>query len=486
MKKVVILSIFSLLLSVYTYSQEKGFQYIIDNGFTDGPGRFEVDHNGNMIGPIFTRHTPEDKGYVRLMKINMDGDTTVKIFAKQDTTLAFHQILPVDGGYFIIGHIALDTGYPRLSTLYTLFLDFDYNIVWERILNTGIGFTQGKACLQTKDGNFLVGESGKEGGTTNKKMLLVTLSPHGDSLSSRVFDPLERGTIQSMALSSDSSIIYLFGINFYFQSGLTRHCIAMDTSLNILNHWKLKGSSVFTGKRYVDNNFIVGTDDGKIDPEHQVPYHFLRPIIMDSAMNILHTNETLCYSDTTSSPAVKCLDFYYPESIYFGGTFNPSLGYPKNWIYVAKLNDTLGLIWEKYIGGDNNYYTSSINATPDGGVLLSAVHAYPVPDSYSTTDAILIKLTPEGSITGNSGEYKPMIQEAIVYPNPGKDNLYVRTALKDCSIQLFDAQGRVVRQSALSSHVSSIDMSNLPAGNYLYRIIQSNDKHVLSGSWIKH
>ncbi len=486
MKKVVILSIFSLLLSVYTYSQEKGFQYIIDNGFRDGPGRFEVDHNGNMIGPIFTQLTPDDKGYVRLMSINMEGDTSVKIFAKQDTTLAFHQILPVEGGYFVIGHIALDTGYPRLSTLYTLFLDLEYNPVWERVIRTGIGKSRSIACLQTKEGNFLVGESGQVGATTIISMLILTLSPQGDSLSTRIFDPLEVGFIQSMALSSDSSTIYLFGISFFFQSGLTRHCIALDTDLKIINHWKLEGNSVFTGKRYINNKIIVGTVDGRIDPEHETPYDFLRPIIMDSAMNILHTNETLCYSDTASSPAVKCLDFYYPESIYFGGTFNSSLGYPKNWIYVAKLNDTLGLIWEKYIGGDNNYFTSSINATPDGGVLLSAVHAYPVPDSYSTTDAVLIKLTSEGSITGNSGEYKPMIQEAIVYPNPGKEILNVRTALKDCNIQLFDAQGRVVRQSALSSHVSSIDMSNLPTGNYLYRITQSNDMHVLSGNWIKH
>ena len=80
------------------------------------------------------------------------------------------------------------------------------------------------------------------------------------------------------------------------------------------------------------------------------------------------------------------------------------------------------------------------------------------------------------------GEIK--LLDAIVYPNPGKESLNVRTALKGCTFRLLDMQGKQIIKKDLTNLVTSIYTRNLPTGSYTY-MIRKNNTLIESGVWIK-
>ena len=68
------------------------------------------------------------------------------------------------------------------------------------------------------------------------------------------------------------------------------------------------------------------------------------------------------------------------------------------------------------------------------------------------------------------------------YPNPAKDHLILSIEdkfktnddLAPMSYQLYDMNGKLLKQSRITSNKTSIGMSSLIPGNYLVKVIQSN------------
>ncbi len=110
-----------------------------------------------------------------------------------------------------------------------------------------------------------------------------------------------------------------------------------------------------------------------------------------------------------------------------------------------------------------------IKATQDGGVFTS-IFAF---NSSGKRVVYLIKFHPDGLIgltnieTGDKESIK-------VYPNPGKDYIYVdieASNFKSSDIELFDMQGRLVKKAKLKSKLGNrINVSNLNAGAYTYNV----------------
>ena len=73
------------------------------------------------------------------------------------------------------------------------------------------------------------------------------------------------------------------------------------------------------------------------------------------------------------------------------------------------------------------------------------------------------------------------IEEAIgikllvtAYPNPTTDYLTLRIDISDLSYQLYDMQGKLLRNEKITSNLTSIAMSNLVAATYFVKVIQGN------------
>jgi endonuclease I len=79
------------------------------------------------------------------------------------------------------------------------------------------------------------------------------------------------------------------------------------------------------------------------------------------------------------------------------------------------------------------------------------------------------------------------LSNAIVYPNPTKDNLNIKlyeTLQGNSTLQVADVTGRIVKtQSVNASQLNiSLDVKNLPAGRYFIKI--SNSKQVINQSFV--
>jgi hypothetical protein len=63
----------------------------------------------------------------------------------------------------------------------------------------------------------------------------------------------------------------------------------------------------------------------------------------------------------------------------------------------------------------------------------------------------------------------------LLYPNPFKDFLYLdftSNSYQDSSYQLFDAQGKLIRQDKIIQSKSELNFSDLPSAMYIIKINQ--------------
>lgn len=150
------------------------------------------------------------------------------------------------------------------------------------------------------------------------------------------------------------------------------------------------------------------------------------------------------------------------------------------------------------LGSNNRIYVSSNN----GQNFKEYVNGMSPVAQLSTTD---FALTTNGIIatTGYSGVWINQLFtgttaiEAIqstndfsLYPNPATNHLnlsWKTENLKNPSIQIFDLQGRLIKELTLSSTYSSqeVDISDLPAGFYQCRIIGDNQTATMKFSVVR-
>lgn len=57
-----------------------------------------------------------------------------------------------------------------------------------------------------------------------------------------------------------------------------------------------------------------------------------------------------------------------------------------------------------------------------------------------------------------------------IYPNPADEKISI-TIANDCIAKIYNLQGQLLQISSISSHTASIDVSQLPAGSYILKLI---------------
>jgi len=192
-------------------------------------------------------------------------------------------------------------------------------------------------------------------------------------------------------------------------------------------------------------------------------------------------------NDTVSYPAYNTnLDFLNVNNIFLGGVANQDWGgvfsYADSYILLGKLDSSLNLTWRRYFGGDSYYMVWSVIATTDGGCIIGAT-TNDLETQGEERDIYILKVDSSGLVTGINNQPPVQSHEAIVYPNPGDDLLYVETQLKDAIFHLFDLTGREVQSHGLFPGRNSIQVSDLNSGLYVYKIIQ-NSQVKEYGKWI--
>lgn len=204
-------------------------------------------------------------------------------------------------------------------------------------------------------------------------------------------------------------------------------------------------------------------------------------------------------------------------------------------IWIIKISDSGNLEWQKSYGGTNTENARSIKATVDGGYIIAGYtlsNNGDVTNNHGGSDCWIIKISnlgniewqkvfggtkgdsaesilqntdgsyvffcysnsTDGDITNNLGGYdywvlklKPdnlavkdsSISLFYIYPNPVKDILYFSEPIK--SIELYSSEGRLLIKK---KSISNLNMKDLPLGNYILNILDSDNK-VISKKVIK-
>ena len=470
-------------------SQETAFEInIADDSLNIIPSFFMNQTNCGTIGlvskaPLFK---PSAETYYTsyLYKIDETGDTVSYEFSKTDTILVYYNMIRNDlgePGYLLSGlGRALDND--NIFTVFTR-LDTALNIMWEKIYKFNYFYSAwSMRMLQLKDSSFLYYCSPR----LNIKMFLFKLSYEGDSLAYRAYEGDSAGWAQSITYNPDSTGYWLHNEWGHYQSGGSRiSCIEVNENLEQTGVYYYYGpyQAPFNSQLMPDGTLITAGLSIMANPE-PVKY-YITVIKYDSSFNQMYLNNMTNPDTNSRGGEINAVDYYYPDCIYVAGTHNLQglSGHEPSWLYVSKLNDTLGIDFEKYLGGDDYYMLFSVVATKDGGVLLAGTRAQVgAPDFHR--DGYIIKLDSTGCITNLSANSTIQIKDALVYPNPGSEKLMVRTALKNCVLRLYDMKGLEILKQTLDRHITEINTRQLKPGTYVY-VIQQNNNIVENGKWIK-
>jgi hypothetical protein len=416
------------------------------------------------------------------------GDTSSICLSKQDTAVMYSDITLVEGtqpGYYLAG-MGYDVSKKDKSDWFTIFtkVDTNNNVLWERIFVFDFTYY---ACtykaFTMQDGSLMF--CCNPGVFTD--FFIFKISSTGDSLWYKYFNGDESGRIWDITNGPQANHYWLYSEGSFNPSGAvscTR--LTLDSSFTILGHINLPEwfRPPFNAMKCDGNEVLLC---GTTEISHPVidTRYYISGYKLEELGNI-QNQVVLTNPDTVSRAAeYSSINFVDPSAIYIGGThnFQGFWGQNPSWILASKLDDTLGLTYEKYIGGDEVYTLNSVVATNDGGVVLIGTKRVFGSEPYFR-NGFFIKLDSTSGPVSIPEESNLQLKQALLYPNPGGDKLHLRTALKNVSFRLFDQNGQVLFSTKINQKTSSFNVSQLPAATYLWQIIDET-LVIESGKWVK-
>jgi len=232
-------------------------------------------------------------------------------------------------------------------------------------------------------------------------------------------------------------------------------------SYNILR--KSETSMYLVSNKLDAINFEYSSMVNELDRSGNVLNQFLFNCIEDSASHIAHFNSLDTLADGN---LVLCSTHNLDAPL--------NVQYEPTKIMLFKLSQDLGLIWQKFLFGEDGMYEAySMKAHPDGGIVVLGTYSPTPPPSQDVKEVFLMKTDSEGLLTGLEDEQQKIkITEAIIFPNPTSEivNIEFSQAYQKAIFQLLDIGGKRVLEKPLNSNFQSINISSIPSGTYMYRI----------------
>ena len=184
----------------------------------------------------------------------------------------------------------------------------------------------------------------------------------------------------------------------------------------------------------------------------------------------------------------KSMDYIDTSAIYFA---LQGLDEENPYYTISKVNSELEPYWIKYFSLNDtlSHFLFSVMATPDGGVVIGGSRwhltkdAQPLPGIWSW----IKKFDAEGN---SLAAFEP-VKDAwaiTIYPNPSEGEFKIRVEgepLQDTKVEIFDMHGyRVESINTLHQGENNLELSELPQGMYLWRILKKG-KVIGTGKWNK-
>ena len=220
-----------------------------------------------------------------------------------------------------------------------------------------------------------------------------------------------------------------------------------------------------------DNTTYLSVTASCIEKPHSYMWNDIRLYKLDdnieNTSDYLSTDNYIIRGNTDSydmSPNMRAVDIASDNTLYFASNYDVEGVEPYS--VIEHLNANMGTITTFFC----NRTLYSIKTTKDMKVLING-------DSY------IAKIPGTLSI---EEAHAHGLKVAVAYPNPGGDVMNVRISLRDCTLQVYDMQGRMVHQQEITDDVTSVDASGWKSGTYIWDLKMENGKlKVEEGKWIK-
>ncbi len=199
--------------------------------------------------------------------------------------------------------------------------------------------------------------------------------------------------------------------------------------------------------------------------------------VMDTSFNTLYYNFAGFNNYQNFSTFINGISLSEQDCFFIGSQTNYGVG-----LALTKYNTELDLEWEMFYYPESSNGLFSILATRDNGCLM--VVRKKVNGKYST---LALKVDENGNLTHVNGKLSDdKTYELIIYPNPSKSKLNIRTAVQRIGgeFKMYDISGKEVFRQKIRQSRTQINTEHLPAGVYIYNYVHEG-ADVESGKWVK-
>ncbi len=485
---------FSYILILVIYSSQlfaqHTFEKIITNPDDQVIRTVVEDDLGNFV--MVGDKTIDDIHVGYIIKLDSAGNLLQERTIQQTDTSScfFYNIHCVNEQYYLTGLKNIDT---VSDMLWYLKLNPNLDIENERLLNIPNNRQiQYINSIFDSDSNFVV-----TGYTTrmdtnsygnpfiNFDVYFYKLNIYGDSVVSKFYTTDASHDLSYDIIESyDSNKYYAFVYKFTNNYGTAGQMLTLSKNLDSLNI----DSIPLSIKQHYSPTYINETDIllcGFVSPFIADP-HSLSVISMNEQAELINFNQFKIEGEMRDFPSFYNGVSKNEDDIYVGGTSNISYTNPSystfdSWFHLIKINPDITPIWEYWYGGDAYYVLYSILATNDGGCLMVGCR-YDYETQDNERDIYITKVNGEGIVVWTQ-EIKIDKLVTTVYPNPGTNELNIKTNNKELAFELMNLNGQVVIRQMLDNN--TINTEFLKSGLYFYRLIDNKNKTVETGKWIK-
>jgi hypothetical protein len=483
-------SILFYFLSLSVILSQSTFEYLNINPDDQIINDVTEDDDGNFILVGRKNSIELDKTQAYLIRLSPSGEllNEIVIDTAQGYSMFFNAFFFNDS-LFLLGSRRIDAITAKL-----LYLKMDKNLEIIDEKNLGIPsdrwFSYMNSILDS-DSNFVI-----TGYTTrydtvspyNMDPFFYKLSLAGDSINSNFITSNHKLSMSfDIIEKSDQTGYYSYGFKYYgfLGNGGERFELSKQfDSINMLDvqYWM----DLYISSEKLSDSIIIISGNG-VPPG--IPTYSLSVLSTTMDNDPIDYNHFKIEGDMRDHTAMAKGLSINGSNIYVGGTSNFDYSNPffstlDSWFHLIKINPDLTPIWEYCYGGDAYYQLYTIMATSDSGCIMVG-NRYDYETQGQERDIYVVKVNSEGLIVWTK-EIQPGESLFSIYPNPGNESLNINSPLDRLQIQLFDLTGRMEFEAKISSGINSIPVSSLPAGIYLYRILDKKNQTIRSGKWIKN
>jgi len=228
------------------------------------------------------------------------------------------------------------------------------------------------------------------------------------------------------------------------------------------------------GRIYSIGDFYQNIDGG-FTPIDLTRNHIMS--VYDSDFNQLNYRRCPWLTKTGNEASMLyTIDFGPENEVYMLGGMDIFNAFTQN-LYIACFDEDLNVIGELYYKDPKRFLQYlNIAASPQGGCVVSCQDMY-------TGKCHVYKVTMSDFLNVEEAHANGFAA-AMAYPNPGNNQLNIRTALPNSRVEVYDINGKLLHNQQITDVVTSINSENWPSGIYIWKVFSGN-KEAECGKWVK-